>query len=254
MPNCPLTSDTLGQLTVTGIAPTSNVVAIIFAPGGALDPQLRDAAANINNAANYLDDENQNGNNSTFTTAPVSTTFNDRLLVITNADLMPVVERRVAREMRSLLQSYIAATGAYPWADSIGLGSSILGSNRGRFPCGTALPVIWGSLVAPLTPALPNWLTNGCGSNGWASVIYYTAAQNRLEPVPCTSCTGISLSVDGVSGTDLVLLTPGAASISPRGAWPTAYFEDSQNNDNADDSYVTPTSTAYNRDRLFKLP
>src|ERR1035437_6851261 len=110
MPNCPLTSDTLGQLTVTGVAPTSNAVAIIFAPGEALGSQLRDAA-NVNTASNYLEGENADGNNATFATAAASSTFNDRLLAITNPDFMPEVEKYVARAMLSILQAYKAAAG-----------------------------------------------------------------------------------------------------------------------------------------------
>lgn len=254
----PLTSDTMGQLTVTGGAPATNVVAIVFSPGEVLNTQVRDPA-NQNNVANYLEGENANGD-TIFTTGAASATFNDRLLVITNADLMPVVEQRVAREMISILQSYKTATaalgynggaGVYPWAD-ISDGNSNTGTNRGRFPCNSATPENWG----PPMPTLPNWLTNGClvtPLSGWSAVIYYAAAQNRLD-AGCSTCTAATLSVNGVAGTDLVLLTPGAAGASPRGAWPTAYFEDSENNDNANDSYVTPSSTAYDRDRLFKIP
>jgi hypothetical protein len=251
----PLNSDTMGQLTVTGGAPATNVVAIVFSPGEVLDTQARDPA-NENNVANYLEGENANGD-TIFMTGASSATFNDRLLVITNADLMPVVEQRVAREVISILQSYKTATaalgynggaGVYPWAD-ISDGNSNTGLNRGRFPCNSADPEDWG----PPMPTLPNWLTNGCPLSGWSAVIYYTAAQNRLD-AGCSTCTAATLSVNGVAGTELVLLTPGAAGASPRGAWPTAYFEDSENNDNANDSYVTPSSTAYDRDRLFKFP
>lgn len=255
----PLTSDTLGQLTVTGSASATNVVAIVFSPGEVLNTQVRDPA-NENNVANYLEGENANGD-TIFTTGAASAIFNDRLLVITNADLMPVVEQRVAREIISILQSYKTATaalgynggaGVYPWAD-ISDGISNNGYNRGRFPCKGATPENWGSNG---TPTLPNWLTNGClvtPLSGWSKVIYYAAAQNQLD-AGCSTCTAATLSVNGVSGTALVLLTPGAAGASPRGAWPTAYFEDSQNNDDANDSYVTPSSTAYDRDRLFKIP
>lgn len=260
----PLTSDTMGQLTVTGSAPATNVVAIVFSPGDVLGTQVRDAA-NENNVANYLEGVNATGG-TIFTTGAASATFNDRLLVITTADLMPVVEQRVAREMISILQSYKTATaalgynggaGVYPWAD-ISVGNSWTGNNRGRFPCNHATPVDWGSSG---TPTLPNWLTNGClvtPLSGWSAVIYYTAAKNRLDNTPpgCLTCTAgyATLSVDGVVGTDLVLLTPGAASASPRGAWTTAYFQDSENNDNANDLYVTPSSIAYDRNRLYKIP
>jgi hypothetical protein len=285
MPNCPLTSDTLGQLTVTGLAPASNAVAIIFAPGAALGSQLRNGA-NQNNAANYLEDENASGDNSTFTTAAASSTFNDRLLALTNLDFMPAVERRVAREMMSILQNYKAATGVYPWADlsdgnSDGSGSNYY--NRARFPCGTALPTNWGSGG---TPSLPGWLTNGCSNpvTGWTSVIYYAVAKNRLEGSGsnCTTCSASMLTVTNSSNgiadlcltgvtpfvctptvvssgsADLILITPGAATASPRGSWPSAvftpitgYFEDAENSGNNNDDYVVPSSTNYDRDRIY---
>jgi len=262
IPSCPpaLTSDTLGQLTVTGTAPANDVIAIIFAPGGVVGSQTRDAA-NENNVTNYLEGENATNDNSTFTTASVSATFNDRLLVITGADLMPAVEQRVAREIMINLQSYRTATGFYPWAD-IQDGDSNDGQNRGRFPCGGATPYNWGRSSSPVTPPLPGWLTYRCGNDGWASIIYYAAGSSALDS-GCTSCTSgyASLKVDSVSGTDLVLITPGAASASPRGTWTntpgdpiTGYFEDFENSNNNNDDYVTPTSTAYNRDRIFKFP
>ena len=306
VPGCPLNSDTLGQLTVTGVAPVSNVVAIVFAPGTALGNQTRDAAG-ANTASNYLEGENVNGNNSIFTAQENSSTFNDELLAITNRDLMPAVEQRVAREMISLLNQYRAATatsplypgGIYPWADlDNGLSNGTAGAayNRNRFPCSTivgppsgALPVNWNTLVPSSTPptstpALPNWLTNGCWATGWTSLIYYAVARNRLETggAICTTCSATSLSVTNPSsrvGTvcttssppvctmqvitpgnaDLVLITPGAATASRASGWPTAfstitlYFEDTENSDNnnSNDNYTVPASTNYDRDRIY---
>lgn len=79
----PLNSNTPGQLSVTGIAPASNVIAIVFAAGAAVAGQTR-STANVNNVAHYLEGENANGD-TTFTTAVSSGTFNDRLLAITAA-------------------------------------------------------------------------------------------------------------------------------------------------------------------------
>jgi hypothetical protein len=246
-----LTSDTLGQLTVTGTAPAANAVAILFSPGAVLSPQSR-IAANQNTAAHYLENENANGNNSIFVTAAASASFNDRLFVLTNADLMPAVEQRVAREMRSILQQYRAATGVYPWAD-ISDGNSNT-RNRGRLPCGTANPTNWGSGGAPI---LPGWLTYRCGNDGWAAVIHYAVARNELEDdgSGCDGgfCQDPTLSVDGVAGKELVLLTPGAAAAA-RSDWLDDYFEDGENSDNSNDLYVTPTATAYNRDRVYPFP
>lgn len=302
VPGCPLNSDTPGQLTVTGVAPASNVVAIIFAPGTTLGAQARDAAGE-NTASNYLEGENANGNNFTFTTQASSTTFNDRLLAITNGHLMPAVERRVAREMISILWSYKAATaksptypgGVYPWADRSDGGSNTW--NHNRFPCGTASPVNWSPPLPALptmvpnsvpptsTPVLPNWLKNGCTNpvTGWTSVIYYAVAKNKLENsgAACTNCTDATLTVTNASsrvadlcptaGTtctptvvsstntyDLLLITSGAATVSPRGNWPTGdfsvitgYFEDAENSGNNNDIYVVPSSTNYDRDRIY---
>ncbi len=271
MTTAPITSDTLGNLTVyvgsSASTITPQAIAVIFAPGAALGTQNRDPsstavcpttgatiARNLC-AANYLDATGSVNNANTggpFIMAQPSSTFNDRLLAITNADLMPIVEQRVAREIRALLQSYKSVAGVYPWADSNGNGISVLGSNRGHFPCDTflTLPVPWGNpLVPSLIPVLPKWLKSGCGVNGWASVIYYTAAPNQLLLSACLTCT---LSVNNVPGTALVLLTPGAAT-GPR-TWVSGYFEDAENNGNNDDKYSTPTSTEYNRDRIYTVP
>ncbi|HYA20889.1 MAG TPA: hypothetical protein VEG25_09635 [Burkholderiales bacterium] len=264
MPNCPLNSDTLGQLTVTGIEPTSNAVAIIFAPGAPLGSQVRSAATQ-NTAANYLEGENADGTNPTFTAGANSSTFNDQLLALTNADLMPAVEQRVAREMMSILQQYKVATaalgynggaGVYPWADQSdgnSNGASPNAYNRNRFPCNLALPVGWGTSG---TPSLPGWLTNGCTNpvTGWTSVIYYAVAKNLLENYGsiCSTCTASTLTVtnsnNGIAdlcltasvpftcnpvvvstgSADLVLITPGSATAYPRcgspPCWPTVGF------------------------------
>ncbi|HKQ26901.1 MAG TPA: hypothetical protein VJT81_20850 [Burkholderiales bacterium] len=280
MPNCPLTSDTLGQLTVTGIAPATNAVSIIFAPGATLGSQSR-GSANENNPTNYLEGENADGNNPTFTTAADSSTFNDRLLAVTNGDLMPAVERRVAREMMRILQNYKTATGVYPWADRADGNSDgdvfVQAWNHSRFPCNDALPTNWGSGG---TPSLPPWLTDSCFTNpvtGWTSVILYAVARNRLQN-GCTNCTATTLTVSNpnnriadlcLSGVctaavvsngsaDLVLITPGAATTTRAGGWPdfyfdpiNGYFEDGENADNSNDNYVVPSSTNLDRDHIY---
>jgi hypothetical protein len=295
----PITSDSLGNITVYqgSTIQTSQAIAVLFAPGPPLGSQARGAATTAcsttgttiqqqNCAANYLESTGGGNNAQTggpFIQAAASGTFNDRVLAITNADLMPLVEQRVAREMMSLLQQYKAATGVYPWADLADGNSN--GSpfsnayNRARFPCGTALPVNWGSGG---TPSLPDWMTNGCGSvSGWAGPVYYAAAKNTLEAGGngCTTCTSSTLNwsnsglaylcpyasvpfsctLTNVSSgaADVILITPGASDGSPRN-WPTTfsaitgYFEDSENSDNNDDQLGIPTaSNDPNRDRMF---
>jgi len=122
------------QLTVTGTAPASNVVAIVFAPGQALDlGQIGGPVQNrpadhtdpaYNNPINYLENfslGDATGRHYTFTTNAIPVdTFNDRLLVITQAELMaavePVVAARIERDVKPLVQNYFTKWGAYPFA------------------------------------------------------------------------------------------------------------------------------------------
>jgi hypothetical protein len=329
MSTTPITSNTQGNLTVyldsSSATMTSQAIAVIFAPGAALGTQDRsttaaacattgttiarnlcaenylDTVAGINNATPFL-----NLTPPSFIQAGRSGTFNDRVLAITNADLMPLVEQRVAREMISLLNQYRAATatsalypgGVYPWADLSDGNSNavpILGAyNRNRFPCGTASPTAWGAVPSggtTATPVLPNWLkdvaalgdTKCSGLTGWNNVVYYAVSRSILEltGITCTTCTAASLSItnpSSVVGTqcttastpvctptiitagtaNMLLIMSGGYTGSPARNWPSAsfaaitgYFEDGENSDNDDDSYTVPTSTLYNRDRIF---
>ena len=295
----PITSNTLGNLLVyqgsSATTLTGQAIAVLFAPGPPVGTQARGTATALCSttgttiqqrfcAANYLESAGGGNNAQTggpFIQAPSSATFNDRVLAITNADLMPLVEQRVAREMMALLNAYYNAIGVYPWADlSDGDSNSPPnGYNRGRFPCGTASPVPW-------TPVLPDWLTNGCGNNGWSSVIFYAVAQNKLQgggsgcsssysmcsaPKSFWSNSGFaylcpfasspftcSLTNVASGNADVILITPGASDGSPR-SWPnssygtiTGYFEDTENSDNNDDQYAIPSpSNDPNRDRMF---
>jgi hypothetical protein len=321
MSSPPITSDTQGDITVYQDAPattlttpastaavvTTRAVAVIFAPGAVLGTQNRSSTATMACAApsgtylrnlcasNYLEtwsSVNNSAINGPFIQARSSNDFNDRLLFITNADLMPLVEQRVAREMISYLNQYRATTGVYPWAD-LGDGNSngkvnnpspYNAYNRNRFPCGTALQYNWGRTTAPVTPALPNWLTNGCdlsgGSlTGWISVVYYAVAQNRLQAngFRCTTCTASTLTVTNstnsiatecttaapptcttkvlASGSaDVVLITPGGdptgstARFWSQTAWSTitGYFFDSNS--------TVSTDNGDNNDDSLRVP
>ena len=128
-----INSDTLGQLTVTGTAPATQVVAVVFAPGAALDLRavggpLQDRVAGHNDPTNYLENFNP-GDNIHFTFASTglpTDTSNDRLLVITQADLMaavePVVAARIERDIKPLVQAYFNKWGAYPFPVPFGGG------------------------------------------------------------------------------------------------------------------------------------
>lgn len=195
----PLNSNTPGQLIVTGIAPASNVIAIVFAPGSVVAGQSR-TPTNLNNVAHYLEGENANGD-TTFTTAALSGTFNDRLLAITAPMFFPAVELMVARQLRSSLNDYYGSNLYFPPANAYSL-SSCINANQGMIP---ADPSICGAGHAAFA-ALPLWFT----PNQWYKSIFYAVAPACVS-IAALSCAGAGgfLTVNGVGGIRAVVITPG---------------------------------------------
>ncbi|MEW6313754.1 MAG: hypothetical protein AB1513_06880 [Pseudomonadota bacterium] len=258
----PINSNTKGTLLIYRADGTNletaagyNAVAVIFTPGNILAAQSRGTTAEQNNPANYLD--TANGRNNATSSGPFiagekSATFNDRLLIITTKELMPVVEQRVAGEVRRVLTSYYTDSGCdcYPWADSVAEFAdydSNEGLNRGWLP-NHALPVNWSGTFRP-----PSWFFN----NEWYKLIYYSVAKNRTDdPGDCDSCIDNTLSINGVSGVSALFFMPGTP-IDTLIRAPdklSDHLEDTENNDGANDRYVTPTSQFLDKDRLYRLP
>lgn len=113
-----VSSDTQGTLTVSGLTPATNAVAVVLAPGTALGTQDRPGGAY--NAINYL--EGINGDNVSVnnyelkaeklilepTDPPGTILFNDQLLVITQQDLMSAVEPVIAARIeRDIVRQFI---------------------------------------------------------------------------------------------------------------------------------------------------
>jgi len=117
-----LNSDTAGTLTVSGNITASNIIAIVFAPGQPLPANNR-SAANINNHSYSLE---------SVVTAPTSFslltpndqpggnhTYNDQIITLSTTQLLPLVEKRIAREVKKCLDDYAANNNyKYPWAVS----------------------------------------------------------------------------------------------------------------------------------------
>lgn len=122
-----LNSDTNGTLDIyandgtTLLTSNSNkAVAVIFAPGVILNAQQRGNATQQNTASNYLE-TGLNGRNNATTNGPFiagekTDTFNDKLLHINASQLRPAIEKRVAGELRRLLEAYYASWNAFPFA------------------------------------------------------------------------------------------------------------------------------------------
>lgn len=83
---------------------------------------------------------------------------NDRLITITYADLMPLLEKRVAREAYNCVAGYGAASnGRYPWAASLSASaggdySSLQGERFGRMPDSFAQSLL--GLISPTSMSL----------------------------------------------------------------------------------------------------
>jgi len=279
--SCPLNSDTKGTLTVyldsTATVITSEAIAVLFAPGQSLGGQVRDAA-NVNNAINYLDTTAGINNatpsanpplapSSSLIKAQRSDSFNDRLMVISASQLMPVVEQRVARAVIERLEDYKWSVGVYPWADCSDGSSDVPPDyvNRGRLPFINVLPANWNGPG----PAFPAWF----GANYWNWVMYYAVGKMYLEGggVNCTTCVDSQLTLTGVGTKRLVIIMTGPSTVSPppgplgasgvctKSDW-QPYIEDSQNLKDpanplsSDDTFVRPSSTRYVRNRLYACP
>jgi hypothetical protein len=259
-----LNSDTRGTLTVYSGSEATTIsreaVAIVFSAGATVAAQRRDTSTaqcatdgkQVRGdycAANYLDPASGFNNASAtgpYVTAPSTAAYNDRLAIIVAADFMPLVEQRVALEIRNALLAYrkTSACRCYPWADSSNDGASDTGSNRGRLPAVKALPEPWGA------QALPPYVAQ----NDWTRIIHYSVARTALENggSGCTDCIDASLTVDGVPGYELLLLTAGyTQSLTPRTT--AADYIDDVENRNGDDRYVTPASRAADRDRVYAI-
>jgi len=272
MNNTIIDNDTKGNVTVyqdsTAVAITTQAVAVIFAPGAVVGAQDRGCTVGVNctvegqcttapasltpkcNPANYLETAatvNNATTNGPFISASASDTFNDKAMAITTAELMPVVEQRVAREMLRLLSDPItgyranSVCGCYPWAANNFDDDSVTGRTQGMVPIEVALPEAWGSGTIP---SVPPWMIGG---NEWGKKFYYAIAPSESQ-----DHTVGSITVNGVSK-NLVLITTGPAGASRPSTILTDYVDDAENSDGGT-IYMTPSSTAYARDRLYTFP
>lgn len=233
----PLNSNTPGNLTVVGLLPTSNAVAIVFAPGPIVAGQLR-TAANINNVAHYLEGDNKD-TDATFASAASSSTFNDRLLAITPSMFFPAVEMRVVRYLRKSLATYYGVNRYFPPANAFS--GVCLSASQGMLPD----PFAMCAGYAPWSAA-PAWVKD----DEWYKVIFYAVAP-ACKDIAALDCTGGGgfLTVGGVSGIHALLISPGTP--YPAQARPCADIADCIESPNANSfpvfTHIVSSDTANDR-------
>ncbi len=233
----------------------SGVIAVIFAPGAALRRQGAGASQDRSctggscttagvcnsspttltakcNPVNYLDVLNGVEDNAGFTDGSATDGFingvirdannnvivNDRLITITYSDLMPVLQRRVAKEVLNCLNDYAALpqngggpptyNGRYPWAAPVATVTyaDTVDTRFGRVPdnplSATQLGVA-GGVADSSCPASPtvcmstNWpvsvscsITQGTWWNNWKEMVFYGVA-DAYKPADPVSGGGV---------------------------------------------------------------
>jgi len=290
-----LNSDTPGDFTVSGTTPGTSVIAIVFAPGPVLDGQNRSSstaamcattgttlARNLC-AENYLEGGNQDGD-AAFTSALATSTFNDKLLLITRENFFPAVERRVAQEIGSVLRSYYLANGYYPAAAQFPGNTSTASTYRGYLPTTTCAPVP--------TPTFPTWFA----ANNWNQYMVYAVAPRctpnidtswvwvGTQSICALSCLGpifglyiclmpnsidgsslgcnntsastSYLTVNGIGGSIESIVMPASYRLGTQPARPCGAasdcLEDAENADAIDNyTYVKPVRSGTNNDSLI---
>lgn len=268
----PLNSESLGQLTVDG---ASGVVAVILAPGEAMEGQESRPGTDANSSVgDYLEGLNRGGDQTQYMTAPVGQTFNDRLITITRQELMGIVEKRVLRETRALLNTYYRTNRYYPYANAYSDGSFNCKPNEthGRLP-NPGKPFI--NTISSSCPRLADWPAQGQPrdwffANRWHLLIHYGVAPACTQPTP--NCGGTTyLSAGTLGNVQATVISAGGrlnntncngvpyANQQPR--LPTnanlCDYLDSIENTNGNDAYDgpgTPFTASYNDQTVIVAP
>ncbi|MGH8657794.1 MAG: hypothetical protein ACREV4_04745 [Gammaproteobacteria bacterium] len=267
----PINSATPGQLLVDGAI--GDVVAVLIAPGTPFAGQNRNAGPN--SAINYLEDDNNNGDNKFVTTAAGN--FNDRLIFITRQELMAAVEKRVLGEIRQILRAYYQnsdptpANRFYPYAAALGTRVGVEGLRQGFLPLDTLpVPPPPGPSAHPNpTISVPSWFTNPPGiptpTNDWEQFVFYAIGTDCIFANKGCNSTNPSdfLTVGTTQNINALVISAGRAitaapyavskgsaqdrtSLPPQ---PANEYLDSVENTNSDDTYDavgTQVTSGYN--------
>lgn len=178
-----LNPEVSGQLTADS-AP--GIVALLISPGPALAAQNRGGAA-INTASNFLEGGNELGGTTRVFASGNSTSANDRLMTITNGQLMSVVEQRVAKEIRANLLQYYTAHSHYPYAAELTGKSCSPGLYQGRLPVTSPCNAAPGVTLPDIT--LPSWFI----PNEWYRTLLYAVAPRCTPKIDSTISGGTFL-------------------------------------------------------------
>lgn len=155
-----------GQLQVNG---ESGYVAVLIAPGTVLVNQQRSYSDDSSRVAQYLEGTNADGNSASYSRIR-DENHNDEMLVLSDDDFWPVMEKRVLSEIAGLLGTYYRTPGCneLPWAaTSASSNDSVLSESWGYVPMGLAMPY-GGASGCPASLNAPSWM-----QAHWIDVLRY---------------------------------------------------------------------------------
>ena len=257
-------------------------VAFIIAPGRPVCNQNRIADIDNpthNNPANYLELDNNDGDNDYQSKSPGGTScaaqaFNDIVIGITRADLQTVTKRRIEgiqKEIAVKLALYYNECGAYPWAApfqdpySVTSFSSVSGIREGFFPIDKAQPWDWGKdetcteNIEFVRLRQNNWFT--IVPTLLSNPIYYAVGKEFVQGKSgaCAAlgdCLSVLNSDTGVltQGVSALIIGSGPA-LGPQ-ARPSGYLSDyyeGQNFSTGDDSYQKGSASGAYNDVLIEV-
>jgi hypothetical protein len=223
--NTNINSNSVGQLMVDGVP--NAAVALIIAPGPAFNVPAAAAAgcAAISQVRpnspppdwrNYLECENAtNPADATFVTSGPSGSFNDQVVKVTAADLIPGIEaaisQRIEREIAPALRTAYAANfgltkPVYPYAAAFSDPGSAsykgaAGTYRGLLPVSYAtsggaicVPAA-GTACDPMHVAWQNAPAPTFTRTGGATLVLASCSVNQSNPVPGADTTSIDCNV-----------------------------------------------------------
>jgi hypothetical protein len=308
-----LNSDATGSITVadarnvvvhdgTKSAPSdpnpnySGAVAVIIAPGAAITrrdgtAQQRSDAAAMANPVNYLDIAYGQDNadfvdysaSNGFIGGPVrdadsgAVILNDRIAVLSYQELMPVLERRVAKEVATCLDLYASRSvnlGRYPWAADSSQSATLnrysdpSGMRAGRIPDGivasmdpnmrfTSTRTDSGNQMEDSWPGTPCYL--GLGMDWWTQwklYVFYAIAESYQPestpaPTSCTACLTIFTPTHLAPDGKYVVIVAGKRLAGVNGGQPRALSGELSNPANfleAENAFSSPSASVFRVD------
>ena len=238
---------------------SDRIAFIIISAGTAHTGQNR----NSNAISNYLDsytvpgigNVNNYDTDLTFVKAPKSENFNDKLIYVTIDELMPLIERRVLLDIRSLLNTYRNTNGFYPYPAPLGdTAASIYNCDTSISPGGGFIATANDPLLATACTNAPAFITLNPNQEPWQPYIIYEPRSDCVPNIPLASLNCANepsgLTLDDNDNIDMILISTGFHAITSTSNR-ADYIEDPINVTN-DQIFVTPNPQLSDDQLIFQ--